>query len=312
MKFKETLFDEYLYSNKIYNLHHELSNLIDSIPKDIENLPNLILYGPSGIGKYTQALKILSNFSPLKYEKKMAITFNKDTLFYKISDIHIEIDIDLLGCNSKLLWNSIYHQIIDIAASKKNNIYIVVCKNFHKINSELLEYFYSYMQNPLFSSIKIKYILITEQISFIPYNIISRCKVISIKRPTKTSLNSIKNVSNLKCSLNLKSSNNSSIELKNININRANEIYNLIKNKDFKLNALREILYKILIYNLEIFEIIWILLNKLYHHNYFLENEKKNNLKKELYIFFKFYNNNYRPIYHLEKFILYLFKNINE
>lgn len=39
----------------------------------------MIIYGPSGVGKYTQMLSILQNYSPskLKYDKKIFITFEK-------------------------------------------------------------------------------------------------------------------------------------------------------------------------------------------------------------------------------------------
>ena len=40
--------------------------------------------------------------------KVVSITYNKEVLFYRISDIHIEIDIELLGCQAKSLWNTIY------------------------------------------------------------------------------------------------------------------------------------------------------------------------------------------------------------
>ena len=63
---------------------------------------------------------------------------------------------------------------------------ILVCKNFHKIHSELLDIFYSYMQNMKHKNLNLKYILLTEHVSFIPDNILERCKIISFNRPTKT------------------------------------------------------------------------------------------------------------------------------
>ena len=63
---------------------------------------NLIIYGPPGAGKYYQALYYLKQFSPsqLKYESKVSIQHDKNPLFYRISDIHIEIDMQLLGFSS--------------------------------------------------------------------------------------------------------------------------------------------------------------------------------------------------------------------
>ena len=73
MKFFETHFEEYIKSSEKQNLHPELEKkIISQMPKNFNNLQNLIIYGPSGISKYTQSLNIIKNFSEseLKYEKK--------------------------------------------------------------------------------------------------------------------------------------------------------------------------------------------------------------------------------------------------
>jgi len=44
---------------------------------------------------------------------------------------------------------------------------IIVCKNFHKIHSELLDVIYSYFQKN-FNNIFLHFILITEHVSFLP------------------------------------------------------------------------------------------------------------------------------------------------
>ena len=70
-------------SNNINNKYAEYINLL---PKDLNNISNLILYGPSGIGKYTEALKIIKKYSPsnLKYEKKMIISSSKNEHFIQL------------------------------------------------------------------------------------------------------------------------------------------------------------------------------------------------------------------------------------
>ena len=110
--------------------------------------PAFLLIGPPGVGKYTQMLRSIVKFSAneLKYEKKISIAYLKQQYVFKISDIHYEIDMGLLGCNSKLLWHEIYQQILDIIFAKSEKFGIIVCKNFHEIHSELLDNFYSYMQ----------------------------------------------------------------------------------------------------------------------------------------------------------------------
>ena len=98
MKINDNLFEEYLNSYNEINFHPELKNVKNSIKKMIF-FPNLILYGPSGSGKYTQALSIISETfnNDLKYEKKMWIKNQKEEYFIRISDIHYEVDMYLLG-----------------------------------------------------------------------------------------------------------------------------------------------------------------------------------------------------------------------
>ena len=72
MKFYETTFDDYLQETNKVPFHPELSNFENSLPKDLKQMGNLILYGPCGSGKYTQSLRYIDKYSPshLKYEKK--------------------------------------------------------------------------------------------------------------------------------------------------------------------------------------------------------------------------------------------------
>ena len=184
MKFLESHFDDYLSSNAKENLHPKLEKIFDKFPKNIRNLRNIIFFGAQGTGKYTQMLRSIKKYSPseLKYEKRICVMYNKQSYFYKISDIHFELDMSLLGCNSKLLWHEIYMQIIDIVSTKSEKSFIIVCKNFHEIHSELLENFYSYIQKNNTTSIELKYILITEHISFIPDSILNSSEIINISR----------------------------------------------------------------------------------------------------------------------------------
>ena len=266
MKFYETTFDEYLNEAENNNLHPKLDEVIENIPEDINKLTNIIIYGPEGIGKYTIALKIIKKYSSsnLKYEKKMYLEINNNDFNFKISDIHVEIDMNLLGCNSKTLWNEIFNNLKDIAVIKKNYTLIILCKNFHLIHSELLENFYSYMQTRYYSSIKFKFILLSCHISFIPSNILNICKVINVARPTKTEYKKCLN-KNITC--NLRDINN----IKNIKSNNTDLMINhklwgdkllhlIIDYKNIDFYSLRNLLYDILIYNIDFNKCLWYLL----------------------------------------------------
>ena len=188
MKQFESHFIDYINNSK----KSELYTLPDNI-SSIDNMTNIIIYGPQGIGKYTYALNLIKHITSnnLKYEKKITITYNKSNYYFKISDIHYEIDMSLLGCNSKLLWFEIYNQIIDIISAKNVKCGIILCKNFNDIHNELLETFYSYMQTRYNSSLTIKFIIITSDISFLPNNIVNCCKKIVLPRPSRSSYNKI-------------------------------------------------------------------------------------------------------------------------
>lgn len=313
MKFCETHFEEYIQSTQKINLHPKLEKIFQAFPENIHDFRNVIFYGPSGVGKYSQMLKSIKKYSPseLKYEKKISVTYNKQNYVYKISDIHYEIDMSLLGCNSRLLWHEIYLQLIDVISAKTDKSGIILCKYFHDIHGELLENFYSYMQQNNSSAIDLKFIIMTEELSFIPDNILNCCEIIHVPRPTRAVYN--------KC---LKGKMNQTIDLENITnvkllYNETNDyttphkiicdkiIEPIINVTDLKFLKFRDLLYDIFIYNLNISHCIFYILGTLINKH----NIKKRDISKVLiktYTFFQYYNNNYRPIYHLENYLLYL------
>jgi D-arabinose 1-dehydrogenase-like Zn-dependent alcohol dehydrogenase len=422
----EITFDNYINEFNKENLHPELKCAFDNLPNKFCDFGNLIFFGPPNVGKYTQALKFIEKYSNcnLKYNKKIKFQNEKSSYIYKVSDIHYEIDMNLLGCNSKQLWHEIFLQIIDIISAKNEKKGIILCKNFHLIHSELLEIFYSYIQqyskkqlhvnyemynnnmenknealkNVLSnqSGILLSFVIITEQISFFPNNIIERCKIISIGKPKKEMNNSLidyfiyknfvvseseltkentnkfsqitkeeelkktttkqvekkvrkntkknevivknkisdtkneeevnffiqysnseKSIENVIDYLNSKSNLNSVSlncnETENKNIETiSNNIISIIKSKEtINYMKLRNVLYDILIYNLDVSECIWYILSNLDEKKIKSEIVRKEIIKK-IFVFFKYYNNNYRPIYHLECIIFYIINIINE
>jgi hypothetical protein len=313
MKFYETHFEEYIQSAQKENLHPKLNKIFNKFPEKVHRFKNLILYGPPGVGKYTQMLKSIKRYSPtdLKYDKKISVTFNKQPYYFKISDIHYEIDMSLLGCNSKLIWHEIYQQLVDIISAKIDKVGIIVCKNFQEINSELLDNFYSYMQQNNMCSIDLKYILITEQVSFIPDNILNCCEIIPISRPTKTLYNKclenklpndvkLENITNIK---NLHIYNDELMQQYKIICNKI--LYVMINIHEVKFLKFRDLLYDIFIYNLDIMECVWYILTVLIKQKKIADSDLSQILIKT-YTFLKYYNNNYRPIYHLENYLFYL------
>jgi len=321
MKYHESHFEEYITACNKANLHPKLLKIYERFPENIKDMKNLIFYGPGGTGKYTQMLMAIKKYSSndLKYERKISVTYNKQQYMFKVSDIHFEIDMSLLGCNSKLLWHEIYQQIVDIISTKQDKHGIIVCKYFHEIHSELLDNFYSYMQQNNFTGVDIKYILITEELSFIPDNILNCCETINIQRPPKTSYakctkkvfppkvkpDSITNIKNMKNGI----INGELMAPYRIICNKI--LRNITNIRELNYLKFRDILYDIFIYDLDISECIWYILSNLVEQKK-IKREQLSGILIKTYCFFQYYNNNYRPIYHVENYFLYLANLIND
>ena len=310
MKHYATKFEEYIISQKKNNLHSNLINNI-KLPKYIKQLNNIILYGPPGIGKYSLALYIINHYSNsnLKYERKINIMFNKKEYIFKVSDTHIEIDMSLLGCNAKTLFNQIFYHILHIFSANENKSGIILCKNFNNIHNELLGIFYSYMQNNLNNiNTDIKFIIISEHLSFIPNNIINRCNILSIKQPSKTKYNNLisKKIINKHNIYNI--SNIKDLKSNFININDkfsflCHKIIEYIDNyQELEFIGLRDSLYDLCINNFDILDVLYYIISYYINKRHIKFNNIENiilHLDKSITL----YNNNYRPIFHLEKII---------
>lgn len=354
MKYYESNYEEYIQSVSSNNIHPELLSVYNKFPHNIEDMENIILYGGSGVGKYSQMLYLIRRYSPsdLKHNKKMTIQTEKITYVYHISDIHYEIDMSLLGCNSKILWNEIFLQITDIISMNPQKSGIIVCKNFHMIHSELLEIFYSYIQQSKWlnkwsgMNIKIHFILLTEHLGFIPNNIINCFYTIRVKRPDKEQYSKIltnktglleqrisSGCENSNEIVKLGSYSDANEILEDIDesyIINAKELYlfpklqdgenvpndifniicdNIIKEmsnfRSLEFSNFREIIYDILIYNLEMTECLWYVLHHFVMAGCLLEDDVLLIIEK-IHVFLKQYNNNYRPIYHVESILFFI------
>jgi hypothetical protein len=310
IKYHGTKFEDYVVASENNDLHDNNEILNDDKLKYYDLNTNLILYGPPGIGKYTQALKIIKKFSAsgLKYERKINIETAKNKIYFiKISDIHYEVDMELLGCNAKILWNELFKSILDIISTKQNHTGIILCKNFHTIHNELLDIFYSYMQSLNYKNIKISFILLTEHISFIPNNILNKSFILPINRPNKSRYKSTLGVKNNynRDIFNIKAvqGNNKLIDPNKIIVTK---LIKFIKDKRMIDLDIRNTLYNILIYQLDIYTCVWDIIVSLIKDETIVETSKLQDITDLLYDFLKLYNNNYRPIYHLERFFLNL------
>jgi hypothetical protein len=85
-------------------------------------------------------------------------------------------------------------------------------------------------------------------------------------------------------------------------------VVNYICNVDqIQFGQLRELLYDILIYDFDIHACAWHLITELKKRN-ILRDEHVSAVLIQTHKFLQYYNNNYRPIYHLENFVFMLIK----
>ena len=340
---------EIINTNNNYTFNKDLIAIINNEINKYDKFTNYIFYGPPCSYKYKNALKLIQYFSPsgLKYEKKLYINASKTEFYIKISDIHYEIDIENFIYNSKSLWNDIYNIIYNSIASSDLKKGYIVLRNFDKINCDLLDLLYNYMQKELFSSILIRFIIITECISFIPDKIINISKILYFSKLNKKKIYAISNKNNrqfLKAkTLEEKEDNSNDVNCVNESKNTLETIIHKVNNPNiynvldisnninyiqhhksicetyinmlithnYNIKNIRTLLYDILIYNLNIQECFYYIIHNLILRK-IIKNNNINDLIVNSLIFFKNYNNNYRPIFHLESFTLYLIELINE
>ena len=88
-------------------------------------------------------------------------------------------------------------------------------------------------------------------------------------------------------------------------------IIDAMKKEKFEFMNLRELIYDILTYNLDVLECIWYIYSYFIINDYFTKNQIIN-INANMYTNICYYNNNYRPIYHLEKLAFNLINIINE
>jgi hypothetical protein len=318
MRYHEERFDEYISAVENADLHPSIGKMFKGGPCTDKTLSNLIIYGPSGVGKYSQALRLLKPYSPtdLKYCNTITLQSGKQEHHLKISDIHYEVDMEQLGCNSRTLWCDIHTHIVDVVRSKhtETKFGVILCKNFHKIANDLLETFYSYIQNTD-KGITVKYIFLTESVSFIPDSIVSSCRIVPVARPSKSTYGKclgintrqidtsrIHNIKDLKDKVNYMNPSHSYSD---------KIVSSILDYENIKMYEMREILYNLLIFDVGPIETLWGTISLLLTAGHI----EKNQLQYILISCFEFlqhYNNNYRPIYHLESLVYSIIKIIHE
>lgn len=236
---------------------------------------NIIVYGNNVIDNYIFTLMNLKPLSKseLKYSRRVAIAYKGEDILFNISDIHFEVDFEILGVNQYNIFLTLFQHIKENIISDKE-IFYIVCLNFQCIKHELMSIFYSFMNEN-----NIRVIILTSEMSFI------------CDKLFQSSV--IKKIKGCECHVN-----NTKEEL-------IQKVTTMITQENTPLFQLRENLYAFLTLNYRIHDCFSTIIFNLIELKYVCED----NIHLVLKNYNKFtskYNNNYRPIYHLESFILFL------
>tara|TARA_A100001015_G_scaffold312190_1_gene416867 strand:+ start:190 stop:891 length:702 start_codon:yes stop_codon:yes gene_type:complete len=222
-----------------------------------------IVYGPDTVDTFEAALSICGNNKD--YLQKIIINVNDINYYFKITDVHIEIDFELLGTNEYNVWSAFYNTILTITNTKK---YFIVCKNFEQIKNELLEVFHIYMRNP-----NMIFILCTKVVSCLTDDIKNKCEIKVIKNKSQQPLINYEHL--------------------------IQPVVDIIVEHDIDYLKIRDKLYAVLIYNMDIHLFFREVIIRLYELQYITQ------IDDSLLEIIRKYNNNYRSIYHLESFVYY-------
>lgn len=248
---------------------------------------HIISYHYHSLQNYADTLRKLQEMSPtnLKYCRKTFLKYNNNDHSFMTSDVHIEIDFELIGVIEYGLFFEFFKHIEENMILNKKHIY-VVCLHFEKITTDLLEVFFHFLDNSF-----IHFIFLTTHISFLPQCLLKK----SILKRFKTLDKSIYNKS-------YKTRVDVLVE------SLVNE--RLDANTSLSLFAWRETIYSLLVWNDSIHNAFSYLIFELIRCEYINESHM-DDLFAKYYEIIHMYNNNYRSIYHLEHFIVYL-RNLNK
>ena len=245
---------------------------------EINSKNHYLFFNKNDYQNYIYSLLSLKTYSPseLNYSRKIELKLNNNDYFFNTSDIHIEVDFDLLGVNECNIFLELFNHVKENLLQQKEHIFIL-CIHFEKIKKELMKIFYSFMNEN-----KIKFIFLTNQVSFLDDNIL---KQVIIKRIDYNDKNVLYKNEDYK--------------------EKVDQLIEIILNGKTTILNIREKVYQLLIRNYDIYECLNYLINQLIIHE-IINPDNVNLIFNNFIHIMEKYNNNYRSIFHLEYLIIYL------
>lgn len=351
LKYFEHSFDSYLKEHTRESLHPLIDAKIEEYKtkaKTISNLSHFIIYGPENTGKYTLGLYLISLFSEnkLSYERKVLVrTSDEQDITLRASDVHFELNMELLNTNTKQRWDDIFNHVIDVMQMHGRKQTFFVLKNFHKSGKDILESIYYYMQREIYP-VNIIFVIMTNSLCSIPnivkqvshkicvpipsvrkvHNIVTKGDSVNTipgfpkKQRTKQKISSLQ-IEQLYNDVNIKEfkSGGKLMTLSTYKIEQrcVNQLMNVLWTKGSTICEIRDAVYEQFIKNIDVDKIMYSVIHKCEMKSKGLMKNSNElfitpEILKEVAIFTKHFHNNYRPIFHFERVILALYIRINE
>eukprot|EP01039_Chlorochromonas_danica_P011424 gene11424-12771_t len=338
--------DACLHQVREWDLHPEFTSLeaacrAERVPS---RFPHWLLVGPAGVGKYTAGLRLIAASRmddtlaaaediPFGNPKKLVLE-NATCL---VTARHYEIDLALLGCKAKDTWNAWFGQIVQsLQCTRVHKLTYLLCRNAHTLHPDVMILFSIYLEQAMCLMwsqyrIHLRFVLLTEQWSCLPPALVRLCVPVFVRRPSADRLHawvqratgapaaavqSIQpwQISNLKEWIGLFEVGVPAKRLAHftdLTDRVARTIATALRELQaappaafgMRVATLREALYDILVYNLDVGECVWTLLRD------WGDPVAVRAAVLQLPRFWREYNNNYRPIFHLELLSLRLLHN---
>jgi len=273
---------------------------------------------------------LISKYSPsqLKYEKRIAVSYNKETFYSYMHDIeYVNLKFVIITDSVSFIPDNITHrcQIIHFkrpTMSAYNKCLFVVKPPTELVPEICIDYLKSATENIIVKSAggtaaslyKPLPLPVPVPSTSVPglglgpgpvfasqthsNDIFQVIKKSPVRITSEFELHNITNIKSLKANI---------TELMVPHENICNQIIEIIKTPTIhlKFDVLRDLLYDLLIYDIDIQECIWFILEKLIQDG-LLRREYMDDIMIKMFTFLQYFNNNYRPIYHLENFVLIL------
>ena len=293
-------FDDYLRVRASQPaLHPELSARLSALAAP----RNLVIYGRGSVGKYYLALDAVRKFSPLglQYEKMMPIQHNKKTYTVRMSDVHFEVDVQMLGTNSRLIWQTIFAAVLDIVETSitHTRARFIMLKNFQDVSAEMYELLLCYIDDRITKPANIQYIIVSEGISFFHDDLLNKFEIVHVPVPSEAAL---AGMNEAPAGLWQRPSAKVAPHVYEVRI-----LESLVRCVDGfaaeRCVDLRNILYDVLIYNIHPTRVAFGMMKQM------MAGKGASRVDRVFFALNRMmaeYNNNYRPIIHLERFVLFL------